>query len=745
MMKTSDTFELPAQGRLFLPAPEKTLSGTLWLNESGLLTIRCESTRPLKLWIGRHLVFEDQPQRNRTYIFRRMMLAATVPLEAGAHEVRIAAGEPSRHISWVDEHCAAPRREDVLATVARHLPDGITLDCSFVERAQGPAVTLRFEPGQFREKGIWWQDVRARRLPGFDPFPTPWKDWDEVVPKPAPSLSTPLGEGRIVEGMTGRPADELRIYVPVWSGDPPPARDPGPDPRGESIRAVVGEVPLTVHTPEGAVSVSLPVFEILGRRTPVREHREIAPPASDAVLATAPRPVLPASRRGWMELYDGALRMLCRLWQPRPPESGLPGGYVRTAEGTFEDKQFVWDSCFTVLATAYLHRAFPVRASLDSLYARQDDGGMIEREHDTRDNTLLTFEPGFGLNPPLFSQAEWAVARLDGDPERLQAVRPVLEAHFDWIWHNRRLPDGTFWTTGLANGLDNSPGQGAGYPCLTAQMAHFAEHLVCFAEIGKDAEAVELYSGRRRMIREALETRLWDPVQRIFAATLPGGGHNPHKIITGFWPLWAGCGTPGQIRALREHLEDPAAFNRPHPVPTLAADSPLYRPGGDYWRGSVWSPTNVATLLGFWRAGQHDVARAFAARHLDALLKVFRETDGNLWENYAPEAITPGSWSQKNYAWTAASPVTLLLEVLLGLEPDAMANSLTWTLPEESGTGVENYPLGPATICLQLRECTVEVSTDAPFTLVLRAQNSPADGPPRFRIDVSPGSHRFTL
>lgn len=746
-------FYLPVQGDLFLKGlsegstpKEFFLDGRLSSDLPGLLIIRCQSTRPLRLWIGRHLVFEDEPQRENIYVVRRMILAASLPLECGEHPVRLFAGLPARHISWVDEHCEAPRREEVLAMVARHVPDGITLSTKFIAHAKGPAVALRFEPGQFQQSAILWQDTRARILPGFRPFLPRWKSWEDKAPDNLPVLSTPLGIARRLDPWPGRPAEEVRFYTPVFQGDPPPAREPGPDPRGESIRAVVAETKLNITTSEGTASLSLPVFEILGRRAPVREHREISPPLPENVLAAVPRPILPDGLRGWLDLYEESFRMLCRLWQPRPVESGMPNGYLRTAENGFENKQFVWDTCFTTLAAAYAHRAFPARASLDALYCRQDDGGLIEREHDTRDNTALTFEPGFGVNPPLFAQAEWSIARLDADATRLQAVRPVLEAHFDWIWHNRRLPNGTFWTTGLASGLDNSPGQGVASPCLTAQMMHFAEYLERFARMGDDAVAAKKFEERRLLIANALETHLWDPHRHIYSAPLAVGGFNPHKIITAFWPLWAGCLRPERVAALRSHLEDPAAFNRPHPIPTLAADSPLYRPGGDYWRGSVWAPTNVATLLGFWRAGQHQVARAFTARHLEAMLSVFRSTDRGLWENYAPEAFTPGSWSQKNYCWTAASPVVLLLEVYLGLEPDAFANTLTWTLPREPGSGVENYPLGQARISLrQMDGGTVFVSTDAPFTLVLRSEDQPTEGAPLLSWNLSAGSHTVAL
>ena len=155
----------------------------------------------------------------------------------------------------------------------------------------------------------------------------------------------------------------------------------------------------------------------------------------------------------------------------------MPSGYVRTAEQGFEDAQFVWDSSFTLLASRYAWRAFPHLASFDGIYSRQQDGGYLHRHCDVRYNIPALFEPDFSPNPPLMAVAELETARISGDTARLAAVYPLLVAQFTWLQHNRRLPDGTYWTTGLANGLDNSPSLGMGYPCLTAQMAQFAESL----------------------------------------------------------------------------------------------------------------------------------------------------------------------------------------------------------------------------------------------------------------------------
>ncbi len=175
---------------------------------------------------------------------------------------------------------------------------------------------------------------------------------------------------------------------------------------------------------------------------------------------------------------------------------------------------------------------------------------------------------------------------------------------------------------------------------------------------------------------------------------------------------------PDRVARLAATLRDPATFWRHHPVPTLAADSPLYKPQGGYWLGSTWAPTNCMVAKGFQRAGRLDLAREVALRHLTAMAEVYRET-GVLWENYCAERSARGSISMRDYSWTAANPLALLLETVLGLEPDAPANRLRWTPPPEA-VRVNRYPLGRCTLTLDRKvDGTVGVRSDLPFTLEL--------------------------
>jgi len=145
------------------------------------------------------------------------------------------------------------------------------------------------------------------------------------------------------------------------------------------------------------------------------------------------------------------------------------------------------------------------------------------------------------------------------------------------------------------------------------------------------------------------------------------GGHNPNKVVTAFWPLWAGVVPPERVAALAAHLKDPKSFWRHHPIPSLAADSPHFQPAGNYWRGSTWAPTNYAAINGFDRAGRHDLAVATALRHVQCVAEVLNET-GFIWENYCSEASRQGNWAGPNYCWSALGPIALLIEVIIGIE-----------------------------------------------------------------------------
>ncbi len=729
----------------FAAAAATVAEKNIKIPKAGLLRLRIVCDRPLKLWFGRHLLAEDDLHFRLAQ--REMTLEALVPVKAESHILRAEFGEPPTHMPFVDRSCPSRNRAELLKKIQQRYPGKCRIDIA-LEDGTGPAVCLRFGPAQIRRDGMVWQELVIRELAGFAPLNREMKDFGDMMQPARLNLSSAAAPNLLIESapspVTGSGC--RRFYLPVtgYGLDLPSARETGAaENRLEPGREPVGSIDLLVEDGHGAARVAMPAYESAGKGAPAAEYRHIPPPLFKEIERAIPRPSLPDAWKPLLDMYYAAWKMLCDLWREPGPDSGMPGGYLGTAVEGFADSQFVWDTSFTTLAAAYAWRAFPHLASFDCLYSRQEDGGYLHRQGDVRSNLPLMFEPDFSPNPPLMAVVELAAARLSGDTARLVRVYPLLTAQFAWLKKNRRLVDGTYWTTGLANGLDNSPSLGEGYPCLTAQMAHFAESLADIAAIIGDDAAAESWRNERGAVAAALNKHLWDDQHQIYSTSLTDGGHNPNKVVTAFWPLWADLVPSERVANLVEHALDPNSFNRHHPLPSLAADSPSYDPGGGYWRGSIWTPTNFAAIKGLWRSGAREAARTLAMRHLQCMAEVHSDT-GVLWENYCPEKSERGSISCRNYSWTAVSPVALLLEVVLGLEPDAVNRRLTWRPWPGEGTGVRDYPLGPCTISLAFSHqpdgCGLaRINTDLAFTLEIITQEKHTE------IRVAAGYSQITV
>jgi hypothetical protein len=703
-----------------LSADQRCYDASLVMDAPATVICVIRSPRPLRIWIDGVLVL-DEGLFWRS--FQRQVFAAfVIPLTATRAHMRFDFGARPQHPAFVDQACSSPNRQATLAAVAARYPDAVSMQFTAAALADGGG-SVRFLPQQHVADDMLWQHVLVRPLASFDAPPSTAFASPGERPVPTLELATGLGKGRRAVRADEAAHDYARYHIPVAAEAdlPAPLRKVGlPDLRPEPVQEHSGTTSLTVDFGDACVTLDMPVFEPLGRIAPRRAHRRLDWPDAAALRAAAPTPVLPPALSGLGKLYDAAWDMLAAVTTEAAADSGLPNGFMTTG-AAFVRWQFVWDTAFSTFASRYAHRAFPVHASLDVLYSRQFDGGYIHRQHDVHDGSPALFEPDFSPNPPLLSTAELNIARLTGDVARLYRVYPVLVDHHRWLTANRRNDDGTFWTSGLASGCDNAPSLAQGYPDITAQMAQDADSLSKIASLIDRPDEARAWAQCHDAIGTALNGLLWNPDRKFYCGRQRDGSHNHDLLVSGFWPMWAGVAPSDRAAHLCAHLENPETFGRPFPVPSLAADSAQFRAEGRYWLGAVWPPTNYAVISGLIRAGYHDVAQRLALAHIRQMETVWLAT-GKIWENYSSEAAVPGQPAGPDFIWSALGPISLLLEVVIGLQPDAVANTLTWRIPHGNGIGVRNYPLGDVTLSLCSREKGgvrwIEVECDAAFTLV---------------------------
>ncbi|NLG27797.1 MAG: glycoside hydrolase [Chloroflexi bacterium] len=420
--------------------------------------------------------------------------------------------------------------------------------------------------------------------------------------------------------------------------------------------------------------------------------------------------------------------------------SGFVSNYIDTA---FNGCLFMWDSVFILLFARYGRRAFDFSRTLDNFYAHQHKDGYICREIDeqTGAERFERYDPP-STGPNVMPWAEWEHYLDCGDRERLERVFAPLLAYYEWYRTYRSWPDGTYWAAGWI-AMDNQPRLPPESNSLehqwwshgrmswietSCQAVLAARHLVAMAAVlGRRDEVVALEQEADALTRH-INSRMWDEADAYYYDRWHDGRLNGCKPVAGYWTLLADIIPPERVTRFVQHLRNSAEFNRPHRVPTLSADNPLYHPGGDYWRGSVWAPTNYVILKGLCAHGEDALAHEIARNHVENVVRVHGAT-GTLWENYAPESAAPGSHSKADYVgWSGLPPVAVLFEHVFGLRPDTPNRRLLWDVRLLEEHGVRQYPYGAdglldlhcAGRSSQDEEPVITASGNVPVELVVR-------------------------
>lgn len=389
-------------------------------------------------------------------------------------------------------------------------------------------------------------------------------------------------------------------------------------------------------------------------------------------------------------------------------ETGFIKPYIDTA---FNDCLFLWDSVFILMFARYGERAFSFQRTLDNFYTKQHPSGFIARQirEWSGEDSFHQADPD-STGPNILPWSEWEYFLQFGDRKRLAEVFPVLLAYHRWMRRNRSWPDGTYWSTGWACGMDNQPRLSPGadhahehdhlsWLDATAQAVFSATTLVRIAAaLDRSMDVVDLPPEIERLTR-FINDHMWSEKQRFYVDRRSDGSLSAVKSIGAYWTLLAGIATPNRHNDLVAHLSNPTTFGRPHPIPSLSADDSAYagNTGGNYWCGGIWPSANYMVFRGLTAYGDDAIAHQLARKHLDFATEVFRKTQ-TFWENYSPESAEPGQPARRDFVgWSGLGPIAVLLEYVLGLRPDFITCTLLWDIRLTEKHGVKNYPFGPDT------------------------------------------------
>ena len=491
---------------------------------------------------------------------------------------------------------------------------------------------------------------------------------------------------------------------------------------------------------------------------------------ADPVLADCP-PLSPASAplpppekwplgdfpgevpRPFWEGHDDVVACWRHAWEVvgrsclRQPEEG--SGFVRNYVYTpFGSCVFMWGTCFITMFGRYASHIFPFIAMLDNFYAKQDSDGFIPRQIDIHDGRSAFEKHDLSsVGGNLLAWAEWRNYEWTGDATRLARVFPRLLAFHRWLRRNRTWKDGSYFSSGWGCGMDNIPRIDASrysdafdhghlsFVDVTLQQLANARILLKIASaLPTDLGVAELRAEAARLDALA-NAAMWDEDAGLYKDLDAEGRRIATEHVGAFWALLAGAADAAKTSRLADAAFDPRRFAAACGLASTSISDPGFvADGGNYWAGGCWCMMDYMAAKGFEAAGRPDIAHAVARRAVEAVARVYSETDA-IWESYSPTAFAPGkNWGhrvRKFVGFSGTVPVALLLENVLGVNVrrDAAGRpAIDWDIRLREPHGVENLVLADGNrVDLRFDGSRASVSSSAPVDVKVRRNGQPVE------------------
>jgi len=431
--------------------------------------------------------------------------------------------------------------------------------------------------------------------------------------------------------------------------------------------------------------------------------------------------------------YQHVLKVAFDNFKSPNPISGLISPFIDTA---FNGNLFMWDSAFNVMYGKYFTQVADFQVTLDNFYARQHKDGFICRELSEEEpgDRFSRDDPG-STGPNILPWAEWEYYCSTNNKERLSKVFDPLCGYYRWLMNNRAWQDGSYWSSGLACGMDNQPRQAEGYDPMVShgfmswidmcsQQYLSATILLKMAkELGREAEVSWLLD-ETELLYKIINEKMWSDTDSFYYDTRRDGSHSGVKTIGAYWTLLAGLVPEERQERFIAHLDNEKEFKRTHRIPALSYDNPHYQADGGYFCGGVWPQTNYMVLSGLRKAGYENLAYEIACNHVHNITEVYNNT-GAVYENYAPESANPGNPAKADYVgWAGLGPVSVLFEYVFGIISDAVNRKITWRVNRLEKHGIMRLPLGNFTVDLicekrenDAEEPKISIKSERPVTV----------------------------
>jgi len=404
----------------------------------------------------------------------------------------------------------------------------------------------------------------------------------------------------------------------------------------------------------------------------------------------------------FVDLYDQSWAWAHDFWQKGNQKNGFENRYFNYPENATLNQ---FESCFASFFLVYSNRIYPPAPQLDSFYKKQEEDGAIRCDYSVEDGQpVLPRENSRGVNPPLFSWAEYNLFHKIGNKKRVRDVMPKLQAYFDWLQRSFQKENGLYSVPLAGTGMPNSPRKGMQYPVdFNAQQALNALYMSELGDILNDKEISFTYKRHYFTLKTRINQQMWNEREGFYFDLDAQENQLTSKTIGGFWPMLAEL--PNEVKAdeLVKHVNNPETFGLENPFPTLSADHPEFDEQGGGFKGSVFTPFTFMVIKGLEKYGHFELARECAIRHLYYILDTLHpegKEKGNIWEAYRPRQDGPSRWRGKQgfprplfLTHVGLASIALMIENVIGLYVSLPRKTVDWIIPTLEIMGIENLSL----------------------------------------------------
>jgi hypothetical protein len=156
--------------------------------------------------------------------------------------------------------------------------------------------------------------------------------------------------------------------------------------------------------------------------------------------------------------------------------------------------------------------------------------------------------------------------------------------------------------------------------CLYALDAYCLSQIANILNLPED---YNLYLREYEQMKALINEKLWNEREGFYFDRHWDGSFSPRKAASNFYPLVARIPDSRRASLLVRRLLNPKEFWGEYILPSISRDDPLFKEQ-QYWRGTIWPPTNYLVYQGLKACGFDAVATECAQKSLSLFLRSWK-------------------------------------------------------------------------------------------------------------------------